>query len=494
MPAITTPTTPACAFTVLGHACLAVEARPPEGPPLRIVVDPWLVGSCYWRSWWHYPAAPDVAPEWWEPDVVIASHHHADHLHYPTVRRFHRSARVVIPRFGVDVMAPELRGLGFDDVTEVPHGRPHELAPGVTYRSYHYGFDDSVVVLEIGDTVLVDLNDAKIRGRALAQVVRDVGRPTVAFKTHSWAQAYPLSYTADDPEDLRLVTEASFVGDFLEAAHTLRPRYMVPFASDVAFLHPQSRHVNEHAVTRGSVQQAMAERGPAGTDTVDLRPGEGWSSTDGFRRDPALQLPEDWPTRELMISARVEEAAARLAAQAEHEAGVRCSFERFREYFETFVRSVPYPARRLAAGRPLVFAAPWPEPGYWVVDLRRRRVEAVADVPDDAASVTHFDQALLAEGIENRILHFAQGSFRQRTHVRAGGVGDDLAFWGLLMIFEIGYLPLRHSVRPRLARAALRRWREEFDAVSALVRRGDGTPLERLAGGFATEERSPAGA
>lgn len=483
-----TATAPArtCTVRVLGHACLAVEVGSTAGSVFRIVVDPWLFGSCYWRSWWHHPTAPDVADEWWSPDVVIASHHHADHLHYPTVRRFDRSARVVIPRFGVDVMAPEFGALGFDDVTEVPHGGTVELAPGVQYSTYQYGFDDSVVVLHVGDTTLVDLNDAKIRGRALAQVADDVGRPTIAFKTHSWAQAYPLSYTADDPADLRLVTEQTFVDDFLEAAHALRPRFMVPFASDVAFLHPQSRHVNEHTVARAAVMAAMAERGPVDTETVDLRPGEAWSSVQGFLRDPS-PLPEDPATRELLITTRVEEVTPTLVAQAEHEAGVTCPFETFRTYFEDFVHAVPWPARRLSSGRPIVFAAPWSEPPYWVVDLRGQRVHAAALPPDDAASIVEFDEALLAEGMRDRVLHFAQGSFRQRTHVRSGGIADDLAFWGLVMIYEIGYLPLRGAARPRIAAAALRRWREGVDAVESVLRGRGRSPVERLAGGFAAD-------
>ncbi len=419
--------------------------------------------------------------------MVIVSHHHADHLHYPTMRRFDRSARVVVPRFGVDVMAPELVGLGFHDVTEVAHGRTVELAPDVTYTSYQYGFDDSVVVLRVGDTILVDLNDAKIRGRALAQIAADVGRPTVAFKTHSWAQAYPLSYTADDPQDLQLVTEETFVTDFLESAKVLRPHAIVPFASDVAFLHPQSRHVNERTVSRAAVQQAMADRGPADTETVDLRPGEGWSSTDGFRRSDD-RLPEDPSTRRRTIASRVEEVSDPLQRQAEHEAAVSCTFAEFSTYFGDFVRAVPLPARRLAGGRPVVFEASWSDPPYWVVDLAGRTVEATASVPHGAASIVAFDAALLHEGIANRILHFAQGSFRQRTHVRSGGLGDDLAFWGLVMMFEIGYLPLSGSLRPRVASAALRRWREVLDSVGALMNRGGGSPIERLAGGFAADE------
>lgn len=452
---------------------------------MRVVVDPWLFGSCYWRSWWHYPDAPEVGDDWWSPDVAIASHHHADHLHYPTVRRFDRSARVVIPRFGVDVMAPEFRSLGFDDVTEVAHGTSVELAPGVRYASYQYGFDDSVVVLEVGDTVLVDCNDAKIRGRALQQVARDFGRPTFAFKTHSYAQAFPLSYTADDPTELRLVTPETFLADFVGTATALRPRYMVPFASDVAFLHPQSRHANDHTVTRTAVAEAMAVHGPDDVTVFDMRPGESWSSTGSFELHDE-RLPEDLATRRQVIAARTEEVAATLEAQAEHEAGAELGFPEFRAYFEDFVRAVPLPARRLAGGRPIVFDAPWSEQPAWVVDLRRRQVYAAAEPPVDAASIVTFDRALLAEGMANRILHFAQGSFRQRTHVRGGGLGDDLAFWALVMIYEIGYLPLRSSVRPRLVVATLRRWRELLDAVAALTRRGGGSSLERLAGGFSS--------
>jgi UDP-MurNAc hydroxylase len=475
------PSAPDCRFTVLGHACLAVEAG-----DLRIVVDPWLLGSCYWRSWWHYPAAPEVEDEWWSPDVVVASHHHADHLHYPTMRRFDRSARVLIPRFGVDVMAPELRRLGFDDVTEVRHGGSVELAPGVRIASYQYGFDDSVVVLDVGGTVLVDCNDAKIRGRALRQVVADFGRAEFAFKTHSYAQAFPLSYSADDPQDLDLVTDETFVADFVETAATLRPVHMVPFASDVAFLHPQSRHANAHNVTRAAVIDAMAAHGPPDVAVVDMRPGESWSRSDGFDRHEE-PLPEDAETRRRVIDVRTEEVAPVLAAQAEHEAGVDLDFDRFRLYFEEFVRAVPFVARRLAAGRPVVFEAPWSDRPAWVVDVRHRSVLAVAEPPAEAASVTSLDRGVLAEAIDGRIVHFAQGSFRQRTHVRAGGLSDDLAFWALLMIHEIGYLPVRRSLRPRVVGTALRRWREGADVLGALARRGGGSPLERLAGGFGTD-------
>ena len=26
-----------------------------EHEDIRLLVDPWIIGSCYWRSWWNYP-------------------------------------------------------------------------------------------------------------------------------------------------------------------------------------------------------------------------------------------------------------------------------------------------------------------------------------------------------------------------------------------------------------------------------------------------------
>ena len=67
-------------FTVLGHGALSVEAA-----GTRLLVDPWLLGSCYWRSWWHYPPT-ELRDDDLAPDFVYLSHHHFDHFHYPSMR------------------------------------------------------------------------------------------------------------------------------------------------------------------------------------------------------------------------------------------------------------------------------------------------------------------------------------------------------------------------------------------------------------------------
>jgi hypothetical protein len=84
------------------------------------------------------------------------------------------------------------------------------------------------------------------------------------------------------------------------------------------------------------------------------------------------------------------------------------------------------------------------------------------------ASVITVSEAVLAEAIESKIVHFIQGTMRSSTHLWTGGLASDLAFWGLLGIRELGYLPAR-NMRPRTLAAAWRRRREFLDFAPLLA-------------------------
>ena len=68
---------------VLGHACLYIEHL-----DVRLLIDPWLIGSCYWRSWWNYPEVPADLLEQIHPTHIYITHLHWDHYHGPSLRRF----------------------------------------------------------------------------------------------------------------------------------------------------------------------------------------------------------------------------------------------------------------------------------------------------------------------------------------------------------------------------------------------------------------------
>jgi UDP-MurNAc hydroxylase len=461
--------------TVIGHSCLRLQTAAGT-----IVVDPWLSGSCYWRSWWHFPPSAEPDADLLSPDYVYLTHHHFDHFHYPSMRRIDRSAQVLVPRFGVDVMAGEVAGLGFERPRELPHGRVVDLGNGVRVASFQYGFDDTAFVVADGDTVVVDINDAKIRGRTLRQVTRRFGRPTIVCKSHSFAQSYPILYEADDPEDLTLVTRDTYIDDFFEAMQTLRPRYAIPFGSMVAFLHPESRSVNDHLVTPDDVVAGMARRGGVdGTEVVTMAPGDSWSSSDGFDRGDF-----DWYADRAGHLAQLERRhGAQITAQAVAEAGRAFEWDDFERHFGSFVKAVPRIVGRRLVPRRIVFrigsdaATP-----YWWLSLRDRTFGRAAAPPLDRAGVIHVSEAVLADAVRDRITHVIHGSMRIRTELTAGGTESDLAFWGLLMIWELGYLPVRRSLlRPRIWMTVIRRWRELLDHLPLMFRPD---PVGRMAERF----------
>ncbi len=452
-------------FTVIGHSCLYVET---DGG--SILVDPWLFGSAGWRSWWHYPPTPELRPEWLEPDHLYLTHHHPDHFHYPSMRRISRDARVLIPRFGVDVMKGELASLGFEDVRELDHARVLELGEDLRVASYQYGFDDTAFVIDAGGTVLVNLNDCKIRGRALTRLKHDFGDVAFAFKGHSFAQGYPACYEADDPADLELVDRRTYVRDFLDAMRVLQPRFAIPFGSMVGFLHPESFHVNEHLITPGEVAEAAASAdGLGGTTVFPLAPGDGWDESSGFRRSAI-----DWyDDRDRHLRELAESVRPKVDAELRDEAGRRVSWEAFSTYFGRFLRELPPVVPGLLVREPIVFEVPSAAPdASFVLDFRRRAVRRETRPPPGHACVIHVPEGVLADAMDKGITHFIHGSMRFRTDLRPGGVRSDLAFWGLLMIWEIGYLPWTRLLRRRFVEVAWRRRREMVDLAGAVLAPG----------------------
>jgi UDP-MurNAc hydroxylase len=467
-------------FTVIGHSALYIETSGPT-----ILVDPWLSGSCYWRSWWHYPPTGDVAPEWLHPDYLYLTHDHFDHFHYPSIRRLDRRTHVLVPKFGVDFMVGEFRRLGFEQITEIPHGAEHSLGGDVRLGSYQYGFDDTLLVVADGDRSIWDVNDCKIRGNPLRNIVHRFGRPDVALKSHSFAQGYPNCYEADDPQDLGRITPQTFIDDFCEAIDEIQPRVAVPFASMVGFLHPETRHCNAFLVTPPEVKAAYEVRHPGSpTEIVTMAPGDSWDSDEGFTRADT-----DWYADRDEHLAELASIAEPAIARSTYEESTRTmTFTDFEEFFTRFLRALPPLSGRLAVKRPIAFVPDPLEPGEgacWVVDVRRRAVVMTDELPADTASVITVPRGVLADAVANTIVHYVHISMRFHTRLLPGGTGDDLAFWGLLTIWELGYFPPRRALRPRMLATGWRRRRELLQAAGRALRPG-GSFVDRMSGQLAS--------
>ncbi len=461
-------------FTLVGHAGLYVES---DG--VDLLVDPWLTGSCYWRSWWHYPPIDRIDERWLSTRFIYLSHHHFDHFHYPSLRMIDRHAQVLVPRFGVDVMRSELAGLGFHRVTELAHGEPMGIGGGMTVRSYQYGVDDSALVIEHGDTVVVDLNDCKVRGPALSKILGDVGRPTFLLKNYSAAQAYPGCYTAANPKDLQLISRESYAEDFIQTAAEVRPRYAVPFASMTCFLHPETAARNADVVLPAELVAAAEHQPTRGVAVTVMVPGDSWDEQGGFDLDdgdPYVDFTKSVAALEEKVRPIVDVS---LAEEGERE----LDFDAFSRYFGEFVDALPWGANRLFKGS-MVFAAPeGARAPFWVVDPRRRQVRAADALPDDWAAVVTVPPGVLADAMEKRIVNFVHISMRITVQLNDGGADTDFLFWGVLTVWELGYLPLRRLQVTRILSVAWARRRELTGGAWRQIT-GSGSSVERMAATF----------
>ena len=230
-----------------------------------------------------------------------------------------------------------------------------------------------------GEHVLVDINDGKIRGRTLQRILDDFGRPTFVFKSYSFAQAYPVLYTADDPADLTLITRDTYLDDWVRVVDELAPRYGVPFGSMVAFLHPDSRGVNEHLIAPSEVVRAFeAQRPDSATEVIQMDPGDSWSSDTGFDLAGV-----DWyADRAGHLEELAAQVAPKIAAQTAAEEGVTLDYATFADYFDGFMHAFPPGVLgRFALKRPVVFEVPSSPLPYWVLDFKRRAVYRLSAPP-----------------------------------------------------------------------------------------------------------------
>ena len=465
-------------FTIAGHAAVFVES---EGRSL--IVDPWLVGSCYWRSWWHYPPIETVDEAWFEPDYIYLTHHHFDHFHYPSLRRMNKRATVYIPRFGVDFMAGELRDLGFTSVVEMDHGVTHPLEGSFEITSYQAGFDDSALIVKDNTAVLADFNDAKIRGRALDQILDAHGSPTFLLKNHSWAQAYPHCYTSPDPADLALINRDEKVEVFLSTVREARPAFAIPFASNVCFLHPQTRQYNDTAITPFDVADAFVKDDSLSSELVLMGPGDHWSADHGF---VVSDLSDFVTNRDEHLDRMAAAVEPQIAKSLADEAAIPLDYTTFKTHFERFLNALPPFASRILS-KPVVFEVPDQPPGYWVLDFATRQVSRTDVLPDVYASVIRIDEGLLADAVEKNIVYLVSISMRVQVALAAGGVGVDLMFWAFLAMWELGYLPLRTGLDRRTVGVAWRRRREFTDGLLPKLI-GKGALVERMASNLKPDE------
>lgn len=243
----------------VGHATLALYDDADDQPIL--ITDPWLLGSCYWRSWWleRPPTDEDIA---WLARArhVYLTHEHPDHLHPPSLRRLKREApagalKVTTPDFPKMQMHAYLAEQDFD-VRKAPPGRWLPLAKGVQIMSLPVLTNDSVLLIDTPKALLINQNDVKPGQKFIQRLgafARASGKRVILLRSHS--PAGPAHSYFRDGERIAAVTERNYVLAAARHATTLGAQDFVPFASQAIFRRADSVWANEYRVGQEAMRR-----------------------------------------------------------------------------------------------------------------------------------------------------------------------------------------------------------------------------------------------
>lgn len=270
-------------FTVVSHACLYVE----HGND-RLLIDPWLVGTAYWRSWANLPEPPPALVAKLYPTAIYLTHCHWDHCHGPSLQRFARDTPVYIADAPSRRLETDLRRMGHRDVRRIPHGTSVALGGGLRLWSWQFGIApvDSVCGIRTEERTppgILDVNDCKVYGAPLRRLLREFGRPEIVLRAHTSANAIPYCIVDGEGEEQdwpALRPADHYRREWWAFARHVDCDAAVPFASNHAFVHDETAQYNKLAMRAADVE---ADAGAARPHCWVMPPGSSWDERDGLQ-------------------------------------------------------------------------------------------------------------------------------------------------------------------------------------------------------------------
>ena len=451
-------------FTILSHAGMLVEH---EGT--SVLFDPWLVGSCYWRSWWNFPEVDRQVLDTIRPDYIYLTHLHWDHFHSPSLRLFDRDTIVLVPKIPGTRMVRDLKAIKMENVIEIPHGGKFELDDGFDLYSYQFGLfaADSAAVLSTDRTTLLNANDCKIFGLPLKTITKKFAKIDFCFRSHS--SATPLPYTIRNYQtgfgDFR--TRQDYIDEFTSFSLGVGARYAIPFASNHCFLHRETVRFNSTSVDPQAVADhynRTAAELAIRSEAVVMTPGSSWSDEAGFQL-----IDFDYASRDNVIELMRAKYAEKYEKQYAKEEAAVGSFPAFERYFSKFLNSIPFIARWTVLPRVAFVAVEHNSEQVFMLDIPAKRIENVEHIPENADYVIRVPALVLNDCARRKMFSVWGASKRLEIELRTSTLTKLHAFFGALDLYENGGLPLRRNLEMRNISIWLRRWREGLEAVRLVL-------------------------
>jgi UDP-MurNAc hydroxylase len=451
-------------FKVLSHAGMLVEDK-----GKTLLFDPWLVGSCYWRSWWNFPEIDREEIREIKPDYIYLTHLHWDHFHAPSMRLFDRDVTYLVPKIPGTRMVRDLKSCKFNNIVEIAHGDRFELWENCFLHSFQFGLfsADSTAVVSDGETTLFNANDCKTFGLPLKQITKRFPKVDFCFRSHS--SATPIPYTIKDYKekfnDFR--TAQNYIEEFTNFSLAVGARYAVPFASNHCFLHKETVKFNETGVNPQMVADyynANERAKAAGSECVIMVPGSSWDSEKGFDLRPF-----DYSQKDRIIAEMQEKYREKLEKQYAKEEKIKASFKAFHRYFSDFLESTPVIARKMLLPK-IQFHVTDPDgEHFWFVDAPNKKIEELKEKMGDAEITVSVPALVLNDCVRRKMFSVWSASKRLEVELEKDKLAKFHTLLSLLDFYENEGLPLRSNFSARNFPIWLSRWREAAEAARLVL-------------------------
>ena len=446
-------------FTVVSHACIYVEDKGKS-----ILIDPWLIGSSYWRSWWNFPEPDKALVDRLDPDYIYITHLHWDHFQGPSLRLFPRDTKVLVPKMPTTRMVRDLNSLRFHNVDEIGHGQAMELWEGFTLTAYQFGpaFTDSAIILSDGKTTIFDANDCKLFGLPLRQITKN--HPSIDFTLRSHSSANPLPYCIEGYEEKfpEVRTKQSYAEEFTNFCLHVGSRYAIPHASNHCFLHRETVHFNDTATDPALVCDHYNNKaGGLGLESscVVMAPGSSWDDTTGF------DLSEfDYTKKEEYVAKLQDKYREKMLKQYEREESAKGNFAAFSNYFTRMINAIPGVMRKTLFPKIVFKVIENNEQHYWLLDFPTADVREL-DGPHPADFMIEIPALVINDCCRKHMFSTWTPSKRLKIITENTSLFKLKLFFELLDLYENEGFPLRNNFSKRQLGVRLTRWREYVEFV-----------------------------
>lgn len=326
-------------FTIISHACLYVEHE-----DIRLLIDPWIYGSCYWRSWWNYPEPEDKLISKINPTHIYLTHLHWDHYHGPSLRKYYKNdPTIIIPLSSTLRMKKDLdKFFFFKKIIEIPHSKSLHLSKNFKVTSYQWNplIIDSCLAIEADNKTILNINDCKIFGLSLQHL--KWRHPKIDFVLRSHTSASPLPYCIENFNIEKCDRKPiDYAREFTAFCNSTEAKYAIPFASSHYFLRKDTKKYNQFYSNPDYVASIHKEYSiKKNQECIVMPSGCSWSSDTGFSL-----IDHNYEDINDHIKNGIKLHDYQLQNQEDKENMARLNKKAFIKYFESFLKTIYWPLK-----------------------------------------------------------------------------------------------------------------------------------------------------